>query len=709
MILHGTEGKPISFEYTSTAGTTRVVKRPFRGIVPTLERWYRETTSETWRAEMEQFFATLPCPTCGGARLKPEVLAVTVDGLSIHQVTSLSVRAALTFFENLSLPPRERKISEQILKEIRARLGFMVSVGLDYLTLDRQAGTLAGGEAQRIRLATQVGSQLTGVLYVLDEPSIGLHQRDNRRLLATLKGLRDLGNTVLVVEHDEETMRESDYILDLGPGAGAHGGHVVACGTPDEVAASRSSLTGQYLSGRLRIPVPERRRHGNGKSLRVVGARAHNLRGIDVEFPLGRFVCVTGVSGSGKSTLVEDVLYRGVAHKLHLATRRPGAHDEIVGAEHVDKVIEIDQSPIGRTPRSNPATYTKLFDDIRALFAKSPDARLRGYAAGRFSFNTKGGRCESCQGQGQEKIEMHFLPDVYVPCDVCKGTRYNRETLQVKFKGKSIADVLALSVEEALGFFENVPAIESRLQTLHDVGLSYITLGQPATQLSGGEAQRIKLAKELSRRSTGRTLYILDEPTTGLHAADVHRLLDVLHRLVESGNTVVVIEHNLDVIKTADWIIDLGPEGGDGGGSVVAVGTPEDVAKVEESYTGQFLGPVLDVAREATRKKRRDPRASPRVASPRSYWLVQLRSADRTDALGGADRAAGVGHRQLDRVAPRCAVGVLNASRRWPSRRRRSPTGRARSCRSRPETPCRRTSAGRRPFRPSTTCSRTGW
>ncbi len=599
MILYGTEGKPISFEYTSTAGTTRVVKRPFRGIVPTLERWYRETTSETWRAEMEQFFATLPCPTCGGARLKPEVLAVTVDGLSIHQVTSLSVRATLTFFENLSLPPRERKISEQILKEIRARLGFMVSVGLDYLTLDRQAGTLAGGEAQRIRLATQVGSQLTGVLYVLDEPSIGLHQRDNRRLLATLKGLRDLGNTVLVVEHDEETMRESDYILDLGPGAGAHGGHVVACGTPEEVAASCSSLTGQYLSGRLRIPVPERRRHGSGKCLRVAGARAHNLRGIDVEFPLGRFVCVTGVSGSGKSTLVEDVLYRGVAHKLHLATRRPGAHDDIVGAEHVDKVIEIDQSPIGRTPRSNPATYTKLFDDIRALFAKSPDARLRGYAPGRFSFNTKGGRCESCQGQGQERIEMHFLPDVYVPCDVCKGTRYNRETLQVKFKNKSIADVLALSVEEALGFFENVPAIESRLQTLHDVGLSYITLGQPATQLSGGEAQRIKLAKELSRRSTGRTLYILDEPTTGLHAADVHRLLDVLHRLVESGNTVVVIEHNLDVIKTADWIIDLGPEGGDGGGSVVAVGTPEDVAKVEESYTGQFLGPVLDMAREA--------------------------------------------------------------------------------------------------------------
>jgi len=596
LILHGTEGKPFSFEYTSSSGTTRTVKRPFRGIIPTLERWYGETTSESWRAEMEQFFATLPCPTCGGARLKPEVLAVTVDGLNVHQVTTLSVRAALTFFDELSLPPREERISEQIVKEIRARLGFMVSVGLDYLTLDRQAGTLAGGEAQRIRLATQVGSQLTGVLYVLDEPSIGLHQRDNRRLLVTLKGLRDLGNTVLVVEHDEETMRESDYILDLGPGAGAHGGYVVACGTPDEVAACPESLTGQYLSGRLRIPVPARRRNGNGKTLRVVGAAAHNLRGIDVDFPLGRFVCVTGVSGSGKSTLVEDVLYRGVAHKLHLAARRPGAHDEILGAEHVDKVIEIDQSPIGRTPRSNPATYTKLFDDIRALFAKSPDARLRGYAVGRFSFNTKGGRCEACQGQGQEKIEMHFLPDIYVPCDVCKGSRYNRETLQVRFKGKSIAEVLAMSVEEALGFFENIPSIESRLRTLHDVGLSYITLGQPATQLSGGEAQRIKLAKELSRRSTGRTLYILDEPTTGLHAADVHRLLDVLHRLVDSGNTVIVIEHNLDVIKTADWIIDLGPEGGDGGGAVVAIGTPEDVILVEESYTGRYLAPVLEAA-----------------------------------------------------------------------------------------------------------------
>jgi excinuclease ABC subunit A len=593
-ILYGTKGKTISFEYTSTSGYTRQIKRPFRGFVPTLERWYRETTSEQWRSEMEQYFATLPCPVCGGARLKPEVLAVTVGGLNIHQVTTLSIRSALTFFEELELSAREQMISEQISKEIEARLGFMVAVGLDYLTLDRQAGTLAGGEAQRIRLATQVGSQLTGVLYVLDEPSIGLHQRDNRRLLETLKGLRDLGNTVIVVEHDEETMRESDFILDLGPGAGAHGGSVVVSGPPEVVAACQESLTGQYLSGRIRVPIPTKRRKGNGKQLRVIGASAHNLRGIDVAFPLGRFVCVTGVSGSGKSTLVEDVLFYAVAHKLHLASRRPGAHEEIQGVDAIDKVIEIDQSPIGRTPRSNPATYTKLFDDIRALFARTPDAKLRGYAAGRFSFNTKGGRCEACQGQGQEKIEMHFLPDIYVPCDVCKGSRYNRETLQVKYKGKSIAEVLSMSVEEALEFFENVPRIQSRLQTLYDVGLAYIQIGQPATELSGGEAQRIKLARELSRRSTGKTLYILDEPTTGLHAADVHRLLEVLHRLVDSGNTVIVIEHNLDVVKTADWIIDLGPEGGDGGGTVVACGTPEEIAQVEDSYTGRFLGPILE-------------------------------------------------------------------------------------------------------------------
>ena len=537
--------------------------------------------------------ATLPCPVCGGARLKPEVLAVTINGLNIHEVTTLSIKSALTFFENLSLTKREEMIAAQILKEIKARLGFMVSVGLSYLTLNRQAGTLAGGEAQRIRLATQIGSQLTGVLYVLDEPSIGLHQRDNRRLLATLKGLRDLGNTVIVVEHDEETMRESDYIVDLGPGAGSHGGEIVAAGTPEEIAANPDSITGQYLAGTRFIPIPEKRRKGNGKLIRVIGAREHNLKDIDVEIPLGKFVCVTGVSGSGKSSLVEDVLYRGVAQQLYLATRRPGDHDKIMGIEHIDKVIEIDQSPIGRTPRSNAATYTKLFDDIRSLFARTPDARLRGYSAGRFSFNVKGGRCEACQGQGQEKIEMHFLPDIYVPCEVCKGTRYNRETLQIKYKGKSIAEVLAMSVEEALSFFYNIPRVRNKLQTLYDVGLSYIELGQPAPQLSGGEAQRIKLAKELSKRSTGKTLYILDEPTTGLHSADVGKLLEVLHRLVDAGNTVVVIEHNLDVIKTADWIIDLGPEGGDGGGEVIATGTPEDVAGIEGSYTGEYLARIL--------------------------------------------------------------------------------------------------------------------
>lgn len=593
LILYGTRGKKIEFNYTSTKGRTRTYRRAFRGVIPTLERWYRETTSDEWRQEMEQFVATLPCPACSGARLKPEILAVTVNGLNIHEVTSLSIRSALTFFENLSLTKREEMISMQILKEIKARLGFMVAVGLDYLTLDRQAGTLAGGEAQRIRLATQIGSQLTGVLYVLDEPSIGLHQRDNRRLLATLKGLRDLGNTVIVVEHDEETMRESDYIIDLGPGAGARGGEVVVAGTPEEIAACPRSITGQYLSGTLSIPIPEKRRRGNGKSIKVIGAAEHNLKGIDVEIPLGRFVCVTGVSGSGKSSLIEDVLYRGIAHRLHRAARRPGEHEEILGLDAIDKVIEIDQSPIGRTPRSNPATYIKLFDDIRQLFARTPDARLRGYTAGRFSFNVKGGRCESCQGQGEEKIEMHFLPDIYVPCEVCHGTRYNRETLQIRYKGKSIADVLSMSVDEALTFFANIPRVRRKLQTLHDVGLSYIKLGQPAPELSGGEAQRIKLAKELSRRSTGRTLYILDEPTTGLHAADVSKLLEVLHRLVGAGNTVVVIEHNLDVIKTADWIIDLGPEGGDAGGRVIATGTPEEVAQTPGSYTGEYLAEIL--------------------------------------------------------------------------------------------------------------------
>jgi len=593
IILHGSGKEKIKFSYTSTKGHTRKFARAFRGVIPNLERWYRETTSDQWRGDLEQFMATLPCPVCHGARLKPEVLAVTINGMNIHEVTALSIKRALTFFENLSLTKREQMIAKQISKEIKARLGFMVSVGLSYLTLNRRAGTLAGGEAQRIRLATQIGSQLTGVLYVLDEPSIGLHQRDNRRLLATLKGLRDLGNTVIVVEHDEETMRESDYIVDLGPGAGAHGGEIVAAGTPDEIAACPESITGQYLAGTMFIPIPEKRRTGNGKSIHVIGAREHNLKGIDVEIPLGKFVCVTGVSGSGKSSLVEDVLYRGVAQQLYQSTRRAGDHDKIMGIEHIDKVIEIDQSPIGRTPRSNAATYTKLFDDIRSLFARTPDARLRGYTAGRFSFNVKGGRCEACQGQGEEKIEMHFLPDIYVPCDVCKGTRYNRETLQIKYKGKSIADVLSMSVEKALTFFYNIPRVRNKLQTLYDVGLSYIELGQPAPQVSGGEAQRIKLAKELSKRSTGRTLYILDEPTTGLHSADVGKLLEVLHRLVEAGNTVVVIEHNLDVIKTADWIIDMGPEGGDGGGEIIATGTPEDVADIAKSYTGEYLKKIL--------------------------------------------------------------------------------------------------------------------
>lgn len=593
LILYGTQGKRIKFRYTSTTGHTRAYTRAFRGVIPTLERWYRDTTSDEWRAKLEQYTATLSCPTCDGAKLRPEILAVTIDGLNIDQVTSLSIRSALTFFEQLSLPQREQMIASQILKEIKARLGFMVAVGLDYLTLSRRAGTLAGGEAQRIRLASQIGNQLTGVLYVLDEPSIGLHQRDNRRLLQTLKRLRDLGNTVIVVEHDEETMRESDWIVDLGPGAGEHGGRVVISGPPEEIIACPRSVTGKYLSGTLSIPVPPERRRSTDKILQVRGAATHNLKHISVSFPLGLFICVTGVSGSGKSSLVEDVLYRGIAHRLHRATQRPGKHDDILGIKYIDKAIEIDQLPIGRTPRSNAATYTKVFDDIRALFARTPEARMRGYAAGRFSFNVKGGRCEVCQGQGKEKIEMHFLPDIYVQCEVCKGTRYNRETLHVHYKRKSIADVLAMSVEEALTFFSNIPRICCKLQTLYDVGLTYIKLGQPAPELSGGEAQRIKLARELARQSSGRTLYILDEPTTGLHAADVRRLLEVLHRLVDGGNTVVVIEHNLDVIKTADWIIDLGPEGGDAGGEVIGTGTPEQLAATPGSYTGYYLIEML--------------------------------------------------------------------------------------------------------------------
>jgi excinuclease ABC subunit A len=566
----------------------------FEGVVKVLERRYRESQSEDARAEVEAFMAERPCPACGGSRLRPESLGLRIGGRSIADVVRFTIKDAGTFFASLTLGEREAAIARRVLKEIRERLGFLVNVGLDYLTLDRPAGTLSGGEGQRIRLATQIGSSLVGVLYILDEPSIGLHQRDNRRLLDTLRRLRDLGNTVLVVEHDEETIRSADYVLDLGPGAGELGGHLVAVGTPDEILANPASLTGQYLSGARRIEVPVNRRRGSGQFLTIHEPREHNLQGMAVKIPLGTFTAVTGVSGSGKSTLVNDILYRALAQMLHRAQDRPGAHTRIEGAQHVDKVVDIDQSPIGRTPRSNPATYTGVFTFIRALFARTPEARMRGYQPGRFSFNVKGGRCEACQGDGLVKIEMHFLPDVYVTCDVCKGKRYNRETLEVHYKGSSIAQVLDMTVREALTFFDAVPVIKSKLQTLDDVGLDYIRLGQSATTLSGGEAQRVKLATELSRRATGRTLYILDEPTTGLHFADIEKLLEVLTRLVEQGNTVVIIEHNLDVIKTADWVIDLGPEGGDAGGRVVASGTPEAVAQqADRSYTGQFLKPAL--------------------------------------------------------------------------------------------------------------------
>ncbi len=595
VLLYGTDGESVEFTYTTTYGRTRVYRRPFDGMIPVLERSYRETTSEEAREGVEQYMSALPCADCQGARLRREALAVTVGKKNIWDVAQLTVQAALTFFTVLGLSEREQLIAHQILKEIRSRLQFMADVGLGYLTLDRSAGTLAGGEAQRIRLATQIGSQLTGVLYVLDEPSVGLHARDNLKLLATLKRLRDIGNTVLVVEHDEETMREADCLVDLGPGAGIHGGHVVATGTPDEVARETRSLTGQYLAGTRRIPIPAMRRKADSRWLVVRGAREHNLKGIHVRFPVGLFVCITGVSGSGKSTLAEEVLYRGLAWRLGYMVGKPGTHDDIEGVQHFDKVIEIDQSPIGRTPRSNPATYTKAFDPIREMFAATPEARMRGYELGRFSFNVRGGRCEACQGQGKVKIEMHFLPDVYVPCDVCYGTRYNKETLAVRYKGRNIAEVLEMTVEEALGFFSPIPPIRDKLQTVYDVGLGYIKLGQSATELSGGEAQRVKLARELARRATGRTLYVLDEPTTGLHPEDVRKLLSVLHRLVDVGNTVVVIEHNLDVIKTADWIIDLGPEGGEGGGRVIAEGPPEGVAEVAGSYTGQFLRTVLSL------------------------------------------------------------------------------------------------------------------
>ena len=565
----------------------------FEGVVAMLERRYRESSSEDVRREIETFMAERPCPTCGGARLRRESLAIKLAGRSLFDVVRLTIKDAAVFFDTLTLSERDAVIARRVLKEIRERLGFLMNVGLEYLTLERPAGTLSGGEGQRIRLATQIGSGLVGVLYILDEPSIGLHQRDNRRLLETLKRLRDLGNTVLVVEHDEETIRSADFVVDLGPGAGELGGYLVALGTPDEIMANPDSLTGQYLSRRLEIATPSQRRKGSGAFLTIHNPLEHNLKGVNVRIPLGTLTCVTGVSGSGKSTLVNDILYRALAQMLHRAQDRPGVHDRVEGAQHLDKVIDIDQSPIGRTPRSNPATYTGVFTFIRTLFARTPDARMRGYQPGRFSFNVKGGRCEACQGDGLVKIEMHFLPDVYVTCDVCKGKRYNRETLDIKYKGKSIAEVLAMTVREALAFFDAVPVIRQKLQTLDDVGLDYIRLGQAATTLSGGEAQRVKLATELSRRATGRTLHILDEPTTGLHFADIQKLLEVLNRLVDQGNTVVIIEHNLDVIKTSDWIIDLGPEGGDEGGYVIAAGTPEAVASVTTSYTGQFLSSIL--------------------------------------------------------------------------------------------------------------------
>ncbi len=608
--LFGTNGDRIYVSYRNRYGRRRSYTTSFEGIVPNLERRYKETESEYVREKIEEYMSVVPCPDCGGARLRPESLAVKVGGLGIHEVTALSARRAIGWFEELELTDTERQIARLILREIDERLRFLDNVGVGYLSLERAAATLSGGEAQRIRLATQIGSSLVGVLYILDEPSIGLHQRDNTRLIHTLERLRDLGNTVIVVEHDEGTMRAADHLVDLGPGAGEHGGHLVAEGAPADVIKNKDSLTGQYLAGKREIPIPAKRRRPTGY-IQIEKAAQHNLKKIDVKFPLGVFCAVTGVSGSGKSTLVNEILHKAVANKLHRAKQRPGAHRRVTGLDQIDKIINIDQSPIGRTPRSNPATYIGLFDSIRELYSKTQEARARGYKPGRFSFNVKGGRCEVCRGDGQIKIEMHFLPDVYVPCDQCHGKRYNRETLEVRFKGKTIADVLEMPVEEALEFFQHIPKIKRRLQALHDVGLDYIRLGQPATTLSGGEAQRVKLASELSKIATGRTLYILDEPTTGLHFADVQRLLEMLDRLVESGNTVVVIEHNLDVIKTADHIIDLGPEGGEEGGRLVADGSPEKVAQKAGSYTGQFLqdvlpAPKLGRARQHKRGKKRE-------------------------------------------------------------------------------------------------------
>ena len=594
VLLYGSGEERFHFRYTNMFGEDKEYFVPFEGVMPLLARRYHETDSDEMRESYENYMTEIPCKACHGARLKPETLAVTVGGKNIDEVTRMTIRQADAFFLQLTLTQRETKIAHQILKEIHARLKFLLDVGLDYLTLSRSAGTLSGGEAQRIRLATQIGSGLQGVLYVLDEPSIGLHQRDNNRLLATLKHLRDLGNTLIVVEHDEDTMYAADHIIDIGPGAGAHGGRVVAEGTAEEIKKNPDSVTGAYLSRRKFIPVPQKRRPGNGKFIEVVGAAENNLKNLTVKFPLGTLTLVTGVSGSGKSTLVNEILYKGIASRLYHVKGKPGKHKKIKGLENIDKIIDIDQQPIGRTPRSNPATYTGVFDAIRDLFSQTSEARMRGYKAGRFSFNVKGGRCEACKGDGILKIEMHFLPDVYVPCEVCKGARYNRETLEVRYKGKNISEVLDMTIDEAVDFFANVPRIARKLKIIQDVGLGYIKLGQPATTLSGGEAQRVKLATELSRRSTGKTLYILDEPTTGLHTADIHKLLDILQRLVSGGDTVVVIEHNLDVIKTADYIIDLGPEGGDKGGTVVATGRPEDIVKVPESYTGKFLRPLIE-------------------------------------------------------------------------------------------------------------------
>ena len=594
IVFYGSGKVQIDFSYTNDEGAVRKYRNPFEGVIPNLERRYLETSSDYMREEIERYMENNPCSACHGARLKDEVLAIRVGGKNIYQVTTLDIRECARFFQSLELTEREQMIAHQVIKEILARLDFLLNVGLEYLTLARSAGTLSGGEAQRIRLATQIGSGLVGVLYILDEPSIGLHQKDNEKLIRTLKELRDLGNTLIVVEHDEDTIRESDYVVDIGPLAGERGGEVVATGTPQEIMAAEHSITGQYLSGRMQIPVPPERKKGNGHYLEIIEAEENNLQKLNVKIPVGIFTCITGVSGSGKSTLINEILFKAASRAVYpQAKMKPGKHGELRGMEHLDKVIEIDQSPIGRTPRSNPATYTSVFDGIREVFSMLPESRMRGYKPGRFSFNVPGGRCEACQGDGIIRIEMHFLPDVYIPCEVCKGARYNRETLEVKYKGKSIADVLNMTVEEALPFFDTIPKINRRLKTLEDVGLGYIALGQSATTLSGGEAQRVKLASELHRKSNGKTLYILDEPTTGLHTADIHKFLGVIERIKENDDTIVIIEHNLDVIKSADYVIDLGPDGGNKGGRIVAQGTPEEVARVPESYTGQFLKRVL--------------------------------------------------------------------------------------------------------------------